>query len=197
MINKLLILCLLCLSTFRLCSQEGTILNSSKKFYYSGQFAMGYGYYLNGGDLISPGFEFRVGKFLTKKITWGGGVSYNQFKPVEGLYGVSILSELKYFIREEQKNWRYYGVLDAGLGIGGSRLYAGWANHQFGPRFYFGTGVSKRWKDKTKILLEFGYLFQNLQYIDNTPSRGWQIFQTESIMKYNFRRLQLKTGLMF
>ena len=57
--------------------------------------------------------------------------------------------------------------------------------------------VYRKIQNNTSLMLEIGYLYQNLSYKDNTPGRGWQIFQTESILKYHFRRIQIKTGLFF
>jgi hypothetical protein len=162
-----------------------------------GQFSLGYGYYLNGGALLSTGFEYKMGKFLSPKWSLGGGIAYTQFKPLDGLYGISLLSELRYFLRDKSKNWRFSGVADVGIGIGGSRLQTGWGSNGLGPRFYSGASISRKLQNKTSLMLEIGYLYQNLSYIDNTPGRGWQIFQTESIMKYHFRRIQIKTGLFF
>ena len=183
---------------FFLRSQDiGAPLPVVKSNYLTGQFSMGYGFYLNGGDLFSPGFEFKAGKFLSKNLSWGGGIAYTQFKPLDGFYGISLLSELRYFLREESKNWRFSGVADLGVGIGGSRLQSGWATYKPGPRIYTGIAVYKKLDDKIRLMLELGYLYQYLSYKDNTPGRGWQFFQTESILKYNFRRIQLKTGVFF
>lgn len=180
---------------------KGQELNSNptliKRGYLTGQFTMGLGYYLNGGDLLSPGFEFKMGRFLSPGFSWGGGVAYTQFKPLDGLYGLSLLSEIRYFIRDENKNWRFSGVADLGVGIGGSRLLTGWGTYKPGPRIYAGATVYKKLDEKMKLTLELGYLYHYLTYKDNTPGRGWQIFQTESILKYNFRRIQVKAGLFF
>lgn len=179
-------------------SQDEVISSPSfKSNYFIGQFSMGYGYYLNGGDLLSPGFEFKAGKFLTKKLSWGGGVAYTQFKPLDGFYGISLLSELRYFVNEESKNWRFSGVADIGVGMGGSRLQTGWETYKPGPRIYAGIAVLKKMNHKMKLILELGYLYHYLSYKDSTQGRGWQFFQTESILKYNFRRIQLKTGIFF
>ena len=171
--------------------------SSEKKGFMLGQFSLGYGYYLNGGALLSTGFEYKMGKFLSPKWSLGGGITYTQFKPLDGLYGISLLSELRYFLRDESKKWRFSGVADVGIGIGGSRLQTGWGSNGLGPRFYSGASISRKLQNKTNLMLEIGYLYQNLSYIDNTPGRGWQIFQTESIMKYHFRRILIKTGLFF
>ena len=171
--------------------------SSEKKGFMLGQFSLGYGYYLNGGVLLSTGFEYKMGKFLSPKWSLGGGITYTQFKPLDGLYGISLLSELRYFLRDESKKWRFSGVADVGIGIGGSRLQTGWGSNGLGPRFYSGASISRKLQNKTSLMLEIGYLYQNLSYIDNTSGRGWQIFQTESIMKYHFRRIQIKTGLFF
>jgi hypothetical protein len=124
-------------------------------------------------------------------------VAYTQFKPLDGLYGISLLSELRYFVREENKNWRFSGVADLGIGIGGGRLHSGWATYRPGPRLYSGLAVYKKLGTDKRLLLELGYLYHYLSYKDNTPGRGWQFFQTESILKYNFRRIQVKTGIFF
>jgi hypothetical protein len=171
--------------------------SSEKKGFMLGQFSLGYGYYLNGGALLSTGFEYKMGKVLSPKWSLGGGIAYTQFKPLDGLYGISLLSELRYFLRDESKNWRFSGVADVGIGIGGSRLQTGWGSNGLGPRFYSGASISRKLQNNMSLMLEIGYLYQNLSYKDNTPGRGWQIFQTESIMKYHFRRIQIKTGLFF
>ena len=171
--------------------------SSEKKGFMLGQFSLGYGYYLNGGALLSTGFEYKMGKFLSPKWSLGGGIAYTQFKPLDGLYGINLLSELRYFLRDESKNWRFSGVADVGIGIGGSRLQTGWGSNGLGPRFYSGASISRKLQNKTSLMLEIGYLYQNLSYIDNTPGRGWQIFQTESILKYHFMRIQIKTWLFF
>jgi len=167
------------------------------KGFMLGQFSTGYGYYLNGGALLSTGFEYKMGKFISPKWSFGGGIAYTQFKPLDGLYGISLLSELRYFLRDEKKNWRFSGVADVGIGIGGSRLQTGWGGNGLGPRLYSGASVSRKLQNKVSLMFEIGYLYQNLSYRDNTPGRGWQIFLTESIMKYHFRRIQIKTGLFF
>jgi len=176
---------------------EGIASSYEKRAYLAGQFSIGYGFYLNGGDLISPGFEFKAGKSIRNNLSLGGGVAYTQFKPLDGLYGISLLSELRYFVRDESKNWRFSGVADLGVGIGGSRLQSGWATYNPGHRVYAGLAVYRKMDANTRIMLELGYLYQYLSYQDNTPGRGWQIFQTESILKYHFRRIQLKTGIFF
>jgi len=168
-----------------------------KNSYLTGQFSMGYGYYLNGGDLLSPGFEVKAGKFLTRKLSLGGGLAYTQFKPLDGLYGISLLSELRCFVGEESKNLRFSGIIDIGVGMGGSRLQTGWKTYNPGPRIYTGVAIYKKLDTKMKLILELGYLHQYLSYKDSTQGRGWQFFQTESILKYNFRRIQLKTGIFF
>lgn len=188
----------LTLLSYSLKSQEVDSVSSLKnKSYMLGQFSLGSGYYLNGGALLSTGFEYKIGTFLSPKWSIGGGIAYTQFKPLDGLYGISLLSELRYFLRDESKNWRFSGVADVGIGIGGSRLQTGWGSNGLGLRLYSGASISRRLQNNTRLMLEIGYLYQNLNYRDNTPGRGWQIFQTESIMKYHFRRIQIKTGLFF
>lgn len=170
---------------------------SGNKGFVFGQFSLGYGYYLNGGALLSTGFEYKMGKFISPKWSLGGGIAYTQFKPLDGLYGISLLSELRYFLRDETKNWRFSGVADIGIGIGGSRLQTGWGSNGLGIRLYSGGSIHRKIQNNMSLVLEMGYLYQNLRYQDNTPGRGWQIFQTESILKYHFRRIQIKTGLFF
>jgi hypothetical protein len=167
------------------------------KAYLTGQFTMGLGYYLNGGDLFSPGFEFKWGRFLSPRFSWGGGIAYTQFKPLDGFYGISLLSEWRYFIRDENRRWRFSGVADLGVGMGGSRLLTGWGTYRPGPRMYAGASMYKKIESNMTLTFEVGYLYQYLTYKDNTPGRGWQIFQTESILKYHFRRIQVKAGLFF
>lgn len=188
----------LTLLSYSLKSQDVDSIPSLKnKSFMLGQFSMGYGYYLNGGALLSTGFEYKIGTFLSPKWSIGAGLAYTQFKPLDGLYGVSLLSELRYFLRDENKNWRFSGVADVGIGMGGSRLQTGWGSNGLGLRLYSGAGVIRKLQNNTRLMLEIGYLYQNLNYRDNTPGRGWQSFQTESIMKYHFRRIQIKTGLFF
>lgn len=175
----------------------GSLHSLENKGFVLGQFSLGYGYYLNGGALLSTGFEYRMGKFLSPKWSLGGGIAYKQFKPLDGLYGISLLSELRYFLRDETKNWRFSGVADVGMGIGGSRIQTGWRSNGLGLRLYSGASIYKKIQNNMSLVFEMGYLYQNLSYKDNTPSRGWQIFQTESILKYHFRRIQIKTGLFF
>lgn len=189
---------ILIIFSYALKGQDTVTLNSSEnKGFVIGQFSLGYGYYLNGGALLSTGFEFRMGKFLSPKWSLGGGIAYNQFKPLDGLYGISLLSELRYFLREESKNWCFSGVADVGMGIGGSRIQTGWGSNGLGLRLYSGASIHKKIQNSMSLVFEMGYLYQNLSYKDNTPGRGWQIFQTESILKYHFRRIQIKTGLFF
>lgn len=185
------------LPLFLISQEDVNSFPAFKNSYLTGQFSMGYGYYLNGGDLLSPGFEFKAGKFLTRKLSLGGGLAYTQFKPLDGLYGISLLSELRCFVGEESKNLRFSGVIDIGVGMGGSRLQTGWKTYNPGPRIYTGVAVYKKLDTKMKLILELGYLYQYLSYKDSTQGRGWQFFQTESILKYNFRRIQLKTGIFF
>jgi|GEM_PF-1006063 len=171
--------------------------SSENKGFVSGQFSLGYGYYLNGGALLSTGFEYKMGKFISPKWSLGGGIAYTQFKPLDGLYGISLLSELRYFLRDETKNWRFSGVADVGMGIGGSRIQTGWGSNGLGLRLYSGASIHRKIQNNISLVLEIGYLYQNLRYQNNTTGRGWQIFQTESILKYHFRRIQIKTGLFF
>ena len=82
--------------TYSLKSQDlGLSPSLENKGFVLGQFSMGYGYYLNGVALLSTGFEYKMGKFLSPKWSLGGGISYTQFKPLDGLYGISLLSELR------------------------------------------------------------------------------------------------------
>jgi len=185
------------LPLFLISQEDVNSFTDFKNSYLTGQFSMGYGYYLNGGDLLSPGFEVKAGKFLTRKLSLGGGLAYTQFKPLDGLYGISLLSELRCFVGEESKNLRFSGVIDIGVGMGGSRLQTGWKTYNPGPRIYIGVAIYKKLDTKMKLILELGYLYQYLSYKDSTQGRGWQFFQTESILKYNFRRIQLKTGIFF
>lgn len=188
----------LTLLSYSLKSQDINFTSSPEnKRFMLGQFSMGYGYYLNGGALLSTGFEYKMGMFLSPKWSLGAGIAYTQFKPLDGLYGISLLSELRYFLRDDKKNWRFSGVADVGIGVGGSRLQTGWGSNGLGLRLYSGAGVIRKLQNKTSLMLEIGYLYQHLNYINNTPVRGWQTFQTESIMKYHFRRIQIKTGLFF
>jgi hypothetical protein len=175
----------------------GPLPSSEYKGFVLGQFSLGYGYYLNGGALLSTGFEYKMGKFISPKWSLGGGIAYTQFKPLDGLYGISLLSELRYFLRDDTKNWRFSGVADVGMGIGGSRIQTGWGSNGMGLRLYSGASIHRKIQNNMSLVLEMGYLYQNLRYQDNTPGRGWQIFQTESILKYHFRRIQIKTGLFF
>jgi len=169
----------------------------TNRWAYLGQVSLGYGFYLNGGDLLHTGFEGRALCFLNEHLAWGGGLAYTQFKPLEGLYGLALLSDFRWFPGAADRRWRFFGNVDVGLGAGGSRLHAGWSMHRPGLRTYAGGGFALRSSGTFRYTLECGYLYQNVQYRDNTPGRGWQVFQTESVMKYHFRRLQIKAGLLF
>ena len=50
------------LPLFLISQEDVNSFPAFKNSYLTGQFSMGYGYYLNGGDLLSPGFEFKAGK---------------------------------------------------------------------------------------------------------------------------------------
>ena len=133
--------------TYSLKGQDiGPLPSSENKGFMLGQFSLGYGYYLNGGALLSTGFEYKMGKFISPKWSLGGGIAYTQFKPLDGLYGVSLLSELRYFLRDETKNWRFSGVADVGIGIGGSRLQTGWGSNGLGLRLYSGASIQRKIK---------------------------------------------------